>query len=682
MDTTAHAVLRDRRHWYGQRRGLAMDGDGDLRLARVPAPMDGKPIEIATTYPYRRQVSGLAVGPCSAVFVAATAQHRLLFVDRLCQARAWLPPRDEALPDAPGHFRLPRGLAVTSEALWVADCGHARVQGLALPRLEASAEWKMVAQPTSLAADAQARVLLIDGATFTVHRVLRNGIADVTFAATLAAQHRLQEPGFIATGTDNRVWVSDLAANAVFAFDADGRFAATLDGPAGWLPGALATSGTRVYVADAATGAIYLFEDGSFQGVLSGWRGPVTALAANGGGDLFIKPGLDARYYRFAADAAYLSEGGLQAGPFDAGEGRAWERAWVDAEVPELTRLGVEVASQATAVPATDWHALPRSDALLATVAGGGHRYLWLRLRLTSTSPSSSPRLRQARCATGAEDYLDYLPLTYRQYDGADGFLSRWLKLLRGEFGQVEELLDDMPRVADTQFAAASTLPWLAQWLALELPRIAGDDARRALLVRAVQLFARRGTRQSLAEFVELHTGIRPALVEAFAERRVWMLGVSSRLDFDTRLAPLDPLGMVLPDLAGVDECPGPIGRAVVGESGPLAGHQIGVPVFADAAYRFCVVVDSYRLQNEGLMSELRRIIDREKPAHTDYRVEVVAPELRIGLQARVGIDAIIGGQAPAGRLGATQVDFNARLAPADAARVGDAALDGTLTLT
>lgn len=682
MDTTAHAVLRDRRHWRGERRGLAMDRDGDLWLARVPAPMDGKTIGITATYPYRREVSGLALGPCNAVFVAATADNRVLFVDGLCQAQAWLPPLSEPLIDAPGHFKQPRGLAVTPEALWVADCGNARVQGLALPRLEANVGWSMFAEPTSLAVDTQARVLVVDAATRTVHRVLRNGNPDVRFDTTLASQRSLPRPCFVATGANDSVWVSDAGADAVFAFDADGHFMCTLDGPESWLPGALATSGARVYVADAATGAICMFEDGSFQGAVSGWHGPVTALAANGSGDLFIKPGFDSTYYRFAANAAYLPQGELRAGPFDAGEARTWERAWVEAEVPETTFLEVEVGLGSAAVATPDWQVLPTMDALLATVAGAGYRYAWLRLRLRSTSPLISPRLRQARCATGAEDYLDYLPLTYRQNDGVNGFLSRWLKLLRGEFDQVEELLDDMPHVADAQFAPASALPWLSQWLAFELPQIADDDERRALAVRAVQLFARRGTKQSLAEFVELHTGIRPALVEAFTERRVWMLGVSSQLGFDTRLAPVDPLGMVVPDLAGDDDCPGRIGRAVVGESGPLATYQIGVPLFADAAYRFCVVVDSYRLQNAGLMSELRRIIDREKPAHTDYRVEVVPPELCVGLQARVGIDAIVGGQAPAGRLGDAQLGFDTRLGPTDAARVGDAALDGTLTLT
>jgi hypothetical protein len=252
----------------------------------------------------------------------------------------------------------------------------------------------------------------------------------------------------------------------------------------------------------------------------------------------------------------------------------------------------------------------------------------------------------------------------------------------------------------------AIALPWLAQWLAFELPQIATEDERRKLIARAVALFTRRGTPESIAGFVELHTGVRPTILEAFADRRIWLLGETSRLDFDTRLPSLDPLGMVVPDVAPAEcceeaapgaKCPcdppapdaelrtcnsGPIGRAIVGESGPLAAYQIGLPLFSGEAYRFCVFVDGYRAQQPETLAEIRRIVDREKPAHTDYRVGLLDAELRVGLQARVGIDAILGGDPPGFHL-AAQLGIETRLSASDnAARIGDALLGDALTLT
>ncbi|HEU4655138.1 MAG TPA: phage tail protein [Steroidobacteraceae bacterium] len=703
---TAHAVLRDRRDWLGTRSGLAVDDAGVLALARVPAPSDGKALDLPIAYPYAREVSGLALGPRGAVFVADTAHDRVLFVDGECDTQAWL--------DAPGHLRAPRGLALTTRALHVADSGNSRVQCFAVPRLEANVQWTGWAQPTSIAVDSRGRVLIVDAATASVHRIAANGVADVAFDAKLATQGKLQRPLFVACTAADEVCICDAQANEVFVFDTGGVFEYSLTGPSGWQPGALAVFQDRIFVADAATGAILIFERREAAAVrvgeVSGWHGPVTALAVSESGDLYIKPGLDATYYRFAVDAAYASAGTLDAGPFDAGEERTWERVWVDAEMAADAAIVMKVAAtQTSAAPGTtDWVTLPASDVLLAEHTSQPARFVWFKVELATNSPQSSVRVVQVRAATAAEDLREYLPLTYRRHDqDTEGFLGRWLALLRGEFGRIEEFLDDMPRVANVRFAPPSALSWLAQWLGLELPQIADDAERRTLLARAVQLFARRGTKASIAEFVALHTGIKPAIVESFAERSIWILGSSSRLDLDTRLPALDPLGMIVPDEnAGSGCCPPladdhaqcspcahsnavpemsaiqtPIGRVVVGESGPLASYQIGLPLYSEIAYRFCVLVDSYRACDAGTRQEIARIVDREKPAHTDYRVEYVAPEMRVGLQARVGLDAIVGGEPPPFRL-AAHVGIETHLPPSDTARVGAAALDGLLTLT
>ena len=680
---TRHILLRDRRDWLGTRTGLAVDGDGVLTLARVPAPADGKVIAIATAYPYVRDVSGIALGPCDAVFVSDTAGGRVLFFDGLCDGQAWI-----------GGVETPRGLAFTALALLVADSAHGRVQHFALPALEANLSWSAWAQPSSLAVDSKGRVLAIDTAAKLLHRVDRDGATDAAFDAAIAASGRLSSPLCVAVGVEDRVLVSD-AGDEVFVFDAQGAFLVTLDGPGGWQPGALAVEGSRVYVGDAATGAILVFDDsGVLQGSVPGYRGPVTAMVTNAAGDLYVKTGLDAAYVVLKADLAFVDHGMLEVGPFDAGELREWEWARIEATLPAGTRCAMQVAQLPGATPAPvagDWRPLPCADALLCpllpSAAAGDRRYLWLRVTLESDVPQASPSVTQARAATPGENYLDHLPFTYarndQRKDGKEGFLSRLLKLVRSEWRGVEEFIDDMDRIADAEFLDASDLPWLAQWLALELPQIAGDEERRELIARAVALFARRGTVGSIADFVELHTGIRPAITEAFEDRKLWVLGQASRLDFETRLPPLDPNGMVVPDMDVVPPCcPGAIGRAVVGESGPLTAFQLALPLFSENAYRFCVLVDAYRVQYPGTLEEIRRIVDREKPAHTDYRIELLEPDLRIGLQARVGIDAIVGGDPPPWHVTA-KLGFSTRLAPRDgASRVGEASLGESMTLT
>jgi hypothetical protein len=141
---------------------------------------------------------------------------------------------------------------------------------------------------------------------------------------------------------------------------------------------------------------------------------------------------------------------------------------------------------------------------------------------------------------------------------------------------------------------------------------------------------------------------------------------------------------MVVPDpehpLGCADErCTVTIGSAVVGESGPLARAQIGEPLFSDSAYRFCVFVPAHRVRQRALIAEICRILDREKPAHTDYRLSIVEPDLRVGLQSLVGVDTIVGGPAPPLALDGSRLGWNSQLpdVPGTAGRVGQRAAIG-----
>jgi phage tail-like protein len=702
---TAHLLLRDRRHWLGHTRGLRVDADGMLTLLPLPGPADGGVVDVASTYPCVREVSGLACGPCEALFVADTMHDRILFDDRACRTSGNLPGAG-----APGLFAAPRGLALDKRALWIADSGHGRIVGLARPSLESRLALNTGGAPGSLAIDGAGRYLFVDASRPALRRLHADGSHDAAFdgavAGVLAAFGQTPSggdarPHQLAVGDDDRVWLSDTGFDQVWIFSGAGALDHSLSGPPGWMPGAIALQGTRAYVANAADGSIGVFESRVWLGNLPQWRGPVSALALCPNGDLMIKSALDAQVSHFVADAAVLDQGQLLAGPFDAGEDRSWERAWIEGAPSDGPvrddSVRLQVAFQAHAAPAPAagaWQWVPAGDALLSTMAAAADaRFVWLRLHLRCARPNVSPRVAQVRCASATEQWLDYLPQTYRLADGPDGFLERWLKLLRGEYGRIDELIDDLPQTNDPRFAAASQLPWLASWLALDLPRIASDDERRELLERAMQDHARRGTPDSIADMVELHTGIRPAIVEAFGERCIWALDAGCRLDFDTRLAASDPLGMVVPDEAtpaanggcaqdgANDTGGGAIGRIVVGATGPLLPQQLGAPLFAESAWRFCVIVDAYRAAAPGVLDELRRIVEREKPAHTDWRLQLVAPETRVGWQSRVGIDTIVGGQPPRHWPDPATLGHDTELAPAEPGRIGDQTLDGSFTL-
>src|SRR4029453_17754533 len=90
---------------------------------------------------------------------------------------------------------------------------------------------------------------------------------------------------------------------------------------------------------------------------------------------------------------------------------------------------------------------------------------------------------------------------------------------------RLERPIDDLPQHIGPDFTGRSVLPWLAEWLALDLPRSLPANAWRALLPRAPDLHERRGTPLSLRELVRLDTGADIVIEEDFAHRHIWLLG-------------------------------------------------------------------------------------------------------------------------------------------------------------
>ena len=80
-----------------------------------------------------------------------------------------------------------------------------------------------------------------------------------------------------------------------------------------------------------------------------------------------------------------------------------------------------------------------------------------------------------------------------------------------------------------------------------------------------------------------------------------------------------------------------------------ISGEEYGVPLFESVAHRFTVQVYQGQAPNTCTLDTIRGVIEREKPAHTDYRLCVIEPKMRLGFQARIGIDTVIGSGAAQG---------------------------------
>lgn len=704
-----HAILRDGARWEKETHtGLQSTEEGALHLARIPAPAKGGEIELPG--PFAIDPSGIAAGRCGDLFIADTAGHRIVWRDGICGSQRVLPAYPGA-SNAPGHFDQPRALLIGPGGLAVADSGNSRVQFFRMPTLELRAIWTGGLQaPAGLATDKLGRVYVLDRALKAVLRLTASGSIESGFNTVLAAALGAAAPKFLSVDDESRLYVSDEVSSKIRCFDEVGAFFDELPLPAdapNFHGGALLARDQQLFVADADAGRIWVYDLARRQclGALPGWRGPVSAFAIDGQGILYVKPGADAAFYVFPPAAGCLPSGELVTERLDAGERSGWFRAHLDVDRPPGAEIELQfcVSDDATllAPATTDWQLAPALDFLLPRIVipylsePQGYRYLWLRVHLKSLDGRTSPRLLQAQAETPGEDYMEHLPAVYRRKD--NGSLRRWLNLFRAELGGLELLLEELPRRFNAATAPPDDLPWLASWLAFQLPPGSLGQSRDRL-ARALELHRRRGTPWGVQEYVELYTGVRPVIIESYRGRRIWQLGHSSILGCDTALAPLSPQGMVLPDSVGIcnHECDAEqpsgcttkrivIGSAVVGVTGPLAADDLGAPLFSETAHRFSVFVFSGHLQEPGRREALRRALDAERPAHTQYDLCLVEPRMRVGLQSSIGIDSYVAGAPDPMSLTGAVLGLNSYLGeePGEggASRVGQRALLGIETV-
>ena len=170
--------------------------------------------------------------------------------------------------------------------------------------------------------------------------------------------------------------------------------------------------------------------------------------------------------------------------------------------------------------------------------------------------------------------YLRYLPEIYE----ADDFMGRFLMLFESFWAPIEAQISSIAAYFDPDLTPARFLPWLGSWVGVTPDENLPEERQRRLLKAAVSLYRRRGTRDGLRDYLELYTGGEVRIVESRTR--------------DFRLGPGARLGM---------------GIALGRRNKP---HTFAVFLRlppGESAERW-----------EGTV---RRIIEREKPAHTRYEL-------------------------------------------------------------
>jgi phage tail-like protein len=304
-----------------------------------------------------------------------------------------------------------------------------------------------------------------------------------------------------------------------------------------------------------------------------------------------------------------------------------------------------------------------------------------------------------------------YLPAVFGAEPVAADFTDRWLAIFDRTLRDLESVIDHQARFFDPLACPATPpdndfLSWLASWVGVALERNWPESRRRAYLKHAPRLFPWRGTVKGLREGLYLFLGLEgwldhapgradcmpcpqplpsdwrpPRIVLEHFQLRRWMLLGRARLSdnakqWGERIVNRSRLGG--PGELGV---PGAESGAQLGATRLNTTQDPCLDPFNRFAHKLSVFVPAACVRDPSLARALKVLVERERPAHVQAQVVPVEPRFRVGVQAMLGLDAVIGwkpqpmqlDERPLGRATVltSAVDTRPRLRVGDA-RIGE----------
>lgn len=663
QDTRPFRYLNDNGTWprfHWQR--LALGSDGALRLPGLPAYEGSGAAALAT----------LATAP-PAAGVVADADGSVYFTDPAHDTVWRVEGCFGALEragciggvGAAGVLR-PAGLALAPRrhALYIADPGHSSVKIFDLDSMALAEVLEDFDTPLGLALDAEGNLYVADSGAGRVEMVTDSGDRLTAFGDMVQASGHALDPGALACEA-GLVYVLDYSTHELCVFSVDALREVVATGIADAR--VFTVLDAILYVADPGRRRITVWRRGQsgqyqYSGDAAGYDGPAAALAPDGAGALLASPGGGIAPLRLRLDASHVSTGWLwsEAIVVDT-RAHAWNRLNAAVDLPAGSHVRFFVYTGARAAPppapsddgsfAAPWRSIGSDITnFYIDLAGKPAEALWLGAHFGSEL-HATPALSQALLDYDQSSYLQALPAIYRPVPDDGNFLLRYLSLFESFFDDLAAKLDGLAALLDPAAAPADALPLLAGWLALAVPEAQSAAAQRAAIAGAFARYGRRGTVAGLREILRVEAGVDALIDEPLQAMGWWGLpavatsckdgaaggwadGADSILGINTVLAQAEYQGAVLGSTATFDH------------SHLITAEQFGAPLFEAAAYRFLVRLYPGQLHCAGKLEQVRAIIEREKPAHTLYQVGVIEGGLRVGFQATLGVDTLLGSGA------------------------------------
>lgn len=497
-------------------------------------------------------------------------------------------------------------------------------------------------------------------------------------------------PSAFAVTPQGGALVADCANQVVHVFDRGGQWRAAWPGFADIVAMTvdrfgrlftLASGETQVSIAGADGAEIALCDDvavvkccfAPLSDFVSDSQGRIN-LAGRCAGAGWFDPAGEPSDAPAAAAPIFVASGAWFSTALDSGIGRClWHRVILDLNLPSgaaftlasFTSEAPQPDALIRALPASAWTPIPLLvrppyEALIQSQPG---RYLWLQANF-SGDQQVTPRLKTLRIEYPRISLRRYLPRAFGPDPASADFADRLLGVFDQGFRSVERQIDNQADLYDARSAPAVSLApgapdmlsWLAGWIGLTFERNWPVAYRRRLLREAAKLYPCRGTLPGLRKVLLLYLGLdrfslrrgKPVCAPACAPKpppwvappmilehwkiRRWLFLGAGRLDDAATL-----WGEAIMGRSKLDD------NAQLGVTRLDLSRQATADPFNADSFAFTLFVPGGLARSAQQKAAIQSVLDRETPAWIQARLRFVAPRMRIGVQASIGFDAVVG---------------------------------------
>ena len=142
---------------------------------------------------------------------------------------------------------------------------------------------------------------------------------------------------------------------------------------------------------------------------------------------------------------------------------------------------------------------MEHSGAKDVLLTGQNGRWLWLWLEVTGEEPCT---LEDMRVYVPGDHFFRTFPQVYQ---AGNDFFQRYISVFSTMYQELQEDINDLPKLLDVDTAPEKLLPVFASWLGLETDEtLFSPEELRMLIKAAPELMARKGTRWAVEQVVKL----------------------------------------------------------------------------------------------------------------------------------------------------------------------------------